>query len=116
MGNIKRKHSSSFKVKVALEMIKDTDKVANICSKYSIHPSQAHKWKSQALEGLQIVFTDKTNSDLKEKNELIEELYKQVGQLKVELDWLKKKVAWTIVWKIKADWQRKTGYSNQQTM
>ena len=92
MGNIKRKHSSSFKVRVALEMIKDTDTVANICSKYFIHPSQAHKWKKQAVEGLQLIFTDKPKTELKEKNELIEELYKQVGQLKVELDWLKKKV------------------------
>ena len=92
MGNIKRKHSSSFKAGVALEMIKDSDTVANICSRHSIHPSQAHKWKSQALEGLQVVLTDKPASDLKEKNDLIEELYKQIGQLKVELDWLKKKV------------------------
>ena len=91
MGNIKRKHPSSFKVKVALEMIKGAEPVTNICSKYSIHPSQAHKWKKQAVEGLQIIFTDKPVSELKEKNELIEELYKQVGQLKVELDWLKKK-------------------------
>ena len=93
MGNIKRKHASSFKVKVAMEMIKDSDTVANICSKYSIHPSQAHKWKSQVLEGLELIFIDKPRSELKEKNDLIEELYKQIGQLKVELDWMKKKVA-----------------------
>lgn len=74
-------------------MIKETDKVANICSRYSIHPSQAHKWKNQALEGLEIIFTDKIKPELKAKDELIEELYKQVGQLKVEHDWLKKKVA-----------------------
>ena len=92
MGNIKRKHPSSFKVRVALEMIKDTEPVANICSRYSIHPSQAHQWKNQAIEGLQIIFTDKIKPELKEKNELIDELYRQVGQLKVELDWLKKKV------------------------
>lgn len=93
MGNIKRQHSNSFKVKVALEMIKDAETVANICSRYAIHPSQAHKWKHQALDGLLVVFTDKIKPELKEKNELIDELYKQVGQLKVELDWLKKKVA-----------------------
>ncbi|MBU0648713.1 transposase [Patescibacteria group bacterium] len=92
MGNIKRKHSSSFKVRVALEMIKDTESVASICSKHSIHPSQAHQWKKQAVEGLLLIFTNKPKEELKEKNELIEELYKQVGQLKVELDWLKKKV------------------------
>lgn len=91
MGNIKRRHSSSFKVKVALEMIKDAESISSICSKHSIHPSQAHKWKNQAIEGLQVIFTGKPTTALKEKNELIEELYKQIGQLKVELDWLKKK-------------------------
>ncbi len=73
-------------------MIKDIEPVANICSKYSIHPSQAHQWKNQAVEGLQVIFTDKIKPEFKEKEELIEELYKQIGQLKVELDWLKKKV------------------------
>jgi len=74
-------------------MIKGNDSVSSICSRYGIHPSQAHKWKNQAIEGLEAVFADKPNSALKQKNELIEELYKQIGQLKVELDWLKKKVA-----------------------
>jgi len=91
MGNIK--HSNSSKVKLALEMIKGAEPVSAICSRYGVHPSQAHKWKSQAIEGLEIIFSDKPSSVLKEKNELIDELYKQVGQLKVELDWLKKKVA-----------------------
>lgn len=93
MGNIKRSHSVSFKVKVALDLIREVDSVANICSKYGIHPSQAHKWKNRALEGLGVVFTDKVDSESKEKDKIIEELYKQIGQLKVELDWLKKKLA-----------------------
>ena len=76
---------------MALDMIKGVDSVAQICSRYGIHPSQAHKWKAQAVEGLETIFADKPNSALKEKNELIEELYKQIGQQKVELDWLKKK-------------------------
>jgi transposase-like protein len=91
MGKIK--HSNSFKVKLALEMIKGAESVAQICSRYGIHPSQAHKWKQQAVEGLEAIFADKPDSALREKNELIDELYKQIGQLKVELDWLKKKVA-----------------------
>lgn len=93
MGNIKRKHASSFKVRVALEMVKGVDTVSSICSRYAIHPSQAHKWKCQAIAGLQAIFTDRPQTELKVKNALIEELYKQIGQLKVELDWLKKKVA-----------------------
>ena len=91
MGKIK--HSNSFKVKLALEMVKGTETVAQICSRYGVHPSQAHKWKAQALEGLEVIFSGKPDSAIKEKNELIEELYKQIGQLKVELDWLKKKLS-----------------------
>lgn len=92
MGTVKRSHSASFKAKVAFELIKESDTVASICSKYSIHPSQAHKWKKQALEGFSSIFQNGADTELRQKNELIEELYKQVGQLKVELDWLKKKV------------------------
>lgn len=88
----KRHHPATFKSKVAQEMIKEEDKVSSICSKFSIHPSQAHKWKKQALEGMKFIFQDKPTTELKKKDELIEELYKQIGQLKVELDWLKKKV------------------------
>ncbi len=90
MGKIKP--SNSFKVKLALEMIKGAETVAQICSRYGVHPSQAHKWKAQAVEGLEVIFADKPNSILKEKNELIEELYRQIGQLNFELDWLKKKL------------------------
>ena len=92
MGNIKRKHSAAFKAKVAMELINDKDTMAAICSKYSIHPTQARRWKDHALESLQSSFTVKSKTDLKAKDELIEELYKQIGQLKVELDWLKKKM------------------------
>jgi len=91
MGKIK--HSNALKVKLVLEMLKGADNATAICSKYGIHPSQAHKWRNQAIEGLEAIFAGKPNSALKEKDELIEELYKQIGHLKVELDWLKKKVA-----------------------
>lgn len=94
MGNIKRHHPDPFKAKVALELIKETETIAAICSKYSIHPTQARNWKDQALNNLVQGFAkapDSRHSELAQKNELIEELYKQVGQLKVELDWLKKK-------------------------
>jgi transposase-like protein len=92
MGNIKRVHPASFKAKVALELIRETDTVAAICSKYSIHPTQANQWKSLALTGLEASLSGKPLIDLKAKDDMIEELYKQIGQLKVELDWLKKKV------------------------
>lgn len=93
MPNIKRSHSSGFKAKVALDLIREVDKMSAICSKYSIHPTQAGKWKQQALLGLEASFSGKTSDVIKAKDEVIEELYKQIGQLKVELDWLKKKLS-----------------------
>ena len=90
MGNIKRKHSTSFKIKVALDLIKEKESVAVICSRYSIHPTQARRWKDRALEILSAGFDNKSAAKEKQKDELIEELYKQIGQSKVEMDWLKK--------------------------
>ena len=90
MGNIKRKHSTSFKVKVALDLIKEKDSVAVVCSRHSIHPTQAKRWKDRALEILAAGFNNKSAAEQKQKDELIDELYKQIGQLKVEMDWLKK--------------------------
>lgn len=95
MGNIKKIYSSQFKTKVAMEIIKEADTLVAICSRYSVHPTQARRWKEKALESLQSGFNGADNSvvkELKESKELNEELFKQVGQLKVELDWMKKKV------------------------
>jgi len=73
MGRIRKSYSPAFKAKVALEAIKEEETVAELASKYSVHPVQIRRWKKAAMENL-----------------LIEELYKEIGQLKVELDWLKK--------------------------
>lgn len=93
MNNIKRKHPASFKAKVALEVIKGMETINQICSRYSIHPTQAHQWKQLLLNNMENVFSAKPRNELTAKNEIIEELYKQIGQLKVELDWLKKKLS-----------------------
>ena len=90
MGNIKRKHSTSFKIKVALDLIKEKESTAVICSRYQIHPTQARRWKDRALEILSAGFNNRSAAEQKQKDELIDELYKQIGQLKVEMDWLKK--------------------------
>lgn len=92
MGNIKRFHSAAFKAKVALDSIKESDTIIALCSKYSIHPTQAGLWKQQALTGLESLFSGRPKNDLRAKDEKIDELYRQIGQLKVELDWLKKKM------------------------
>lgn len=91
MMTIKRKHSASFKAEVALALIRGQEQISSICSRYGIHSSQAHRWKEQALAGLESFFSNRPGQELQHKNEIIDELYKQIGQMKVELDWLKKK-------------------------
>ena len=93
MGNIKRSHPAAFKAKVALDLIREVDGLAAIASKYAIHPTQARQWKTQLLNNIELLFSDKPSTALKEKDELIDQLYRQIGQLKVELDWLKKKLS-----------------------
>lgn len=91
MGNIKRKHPTQFKIKVALELIRGVESASVICSRYSIHPTQAGIWKDRALKTIAAGFDNKSAvAGLRQKDELIDELYRQIGQLKVELDWLKK--------------------------
>jgi transposase-like protein len=95
MGNIKKRHSPAFKTKVALEAIRGAEPVSAICSRYSIHPTQVSRWKDRALESMAAGFNNKAGAEQKKKDELIEELYKQIGQLKVEQDWLKKNMGLT---------------------
>lgn len=91
MNNIKRSFSPTFKAQVALDLIRETDTIANLCSKHAVHPTQAGKWKSQTLQDLSLIFSNQPSQVLAEKDELIDRLYRQIGKLQVELDWLKKK-------------------------
>lgn len=89
--NLRRKHTPSFKAKVALEAIKEQKTSAELASQYQVHPGQIRNWKATAAKGLIDIFSDKKKSRDQDQEELIQELYRQIGQLKVDLDWLKKK-------------------------
>lgn len=92
MGSIKKKYPASFKAKVATEAIKEEKSSTEFASIYGAHPSMIRQWRKKAKEGLIEIFKNPNNTKDKEKDRLIEELYKQVGKLKVELDWLKKRL------------------------
>jgi len=91
MRKIRSKLDSSLKAKVALEAIKGEKTIAQLASEYGVHPNQIGQWKKRLLEGLPGLFSDKRKKKEKDSEELSDELYRQIGQLKVELDWLKKK-------------------------
>jgi transposase-like protein len=84
------RHSQEFKAKVAIEALKEQKTINEIASQYQIHPNQVTKWKSQLIEDAGKVFEDKRTKKQDDKPSE-DKLYQQIGQLQVELDWLKKK-------------------------
>ena len=94
MSRKRRVFSAAQKSRIALDAIKERMSSAEIARKYSIHPNQVSKWKNMALNGLEELFKDKRKMDIakQEQEELTDQLYRQVGKLQMELEWLKKKV------------------------
>ena len=104
MGKIHRQYLPSFKAKVALKAIRDEETIVELATRYGVHPTQIKKWKKTAVEGIIELFTDRKKTRNKEKNLFIEELYRQIGQLKVELDWLSRCVlSWEISTTLEVD-------------
>ena len=91
MTSMRTKRSPEFKAKVALAAMRGDKTVNELASLYSVHPNQITAWKRQAQDQLVAVFDSKKANASKSEEKLKEELYRQIGQLKVELDWLKKK-------------------------
>lgn len=91
MHSMRRCRDATFKAKVALEAVKGEKTMSELASEFGIHGNQIRQWKKTLLEGLPYIFSDKRNKKQKESEELEAELYQEIGQLKVELDWLKKK-------------------------
>jgi transposase len=86
----RKRYNKDFKGKVALEALKEQKTTNDIALQFQIHPNQVVTWKKQLIEGVGKVFDDVRikKTDDKPTEEL---LYQQIGQLQVELDWLKKK-------------------------
>ena len=91
MKNKRRNHSAAFKAKVALEAVKEEKTISELASQYEVHPSQITKWKKQLIESLPDIFSYRGQNQHQDQEALTAQLYQQIGQLKVELDWLKKK-------------------------
>lgn len=91
MPKLRRHHSPEFKFKVALEAVKDQKTVNEIASAFALHPNQVSTWKHALLETGAGVFRPSTRQDQREHVALQAELYEQIGRLKMELEWLKKK-------------------------
>lgn len=91
MAGQRKRHTPEFKAKVALEAMKEEKTVAQLASIYEVHSAQISLWKKQALEQLVAGFSRSGGKKDRDDGDLKEKLYSQIGQLKVENDWLKKK-------------------------
>lgn len=91
MSDKRKRYSPASKAKIALDAIKNELTLAQITSKYRVHSSQVNTWKKQALAYLPDAFTDKNKQEAASYEVQLAELYEQIGRLKVENDFLKKK-------------------------
>jgi len=89
--NMRKGYEAAFKAKVALEALKGEKTLAQLSSELGVHANQIRQWRKQLLDELPKLFSDRRRKGEQEKDDLISELYRQIGQLKVEVDWLKKK-------------------------
>ena len=88
MSQGRRKHSPAFKAKVALEALKGQEMVAQLAARYEVHPGQIQAWKKALAEGASGVFGNGKGQKAKNDAALIARLYQEIGQLKVERDFL----------------------------
>jgi transposase-like protein len=94
MVKSRRRHSAEFKTKVVLQMLEGNKTLSEISSENGIHPTQLTQWRRIFLERVPEIFSlsDKKAREEKDWKVREDELYKKIGQLQVELDWLKKKL------------------------
>lgn len=90
----RRKFSADFKAKVVLDALKELSTIEDLARKYELHPNQIRIWKKEFISKASLVFSSGENllGDKKRQEEEREKLYAQIGQQKVEIDWLKKKL------------------------
>ncbi len=95
MARKRKRPGPSFKAKVALSAVKEIKTVSELSSQFKVHSTQIHQWKRQLLERAEEVFENGRSGTgrAQEQEALTAELYEQIGRLKMELEWLKKKAA-----------------------
>jgi len=91
MSKKARQYSAEEKARIAMEAIKGELTISQISSKFGVHATQISNWKKQAIENMISGFKNSPKNNNPGQEELVKELYEQIGQLSVECDWLKKK-------------------------
>ena len=91
MGKMRKRHSPQFKAKVALSAIQNDETIAQVASRFGVHPTMVSTWKRQMLEGAADI-SGKNHNSRKQAQSQTDELYRQIGKLKVENDFLSRKL------------------------
>ena len=92
MAKTRKRHTAAFKAQVALAAVKGDKTVNELAGKYEVHPTLIHGWKKQLLAGADQVFSNGSKAATVDAEAEKAELFEQIGRLKMELEWLKKKV------------------------
>lgn len=87
----KKSFTAEFKAKVAIEALKGHKTINELTTEFDVHPTQINSWKKQLIEASKTAFTGKHDKDRESFTDERERLFAQIGQLSVQLDWLKKK-------------------------
>jgi transposase-like protein len=93
MAGKRKKHTAAFKAQVALATLKGDRTVNELAAQHTVHPTLIHAWKKQLLAGAQAVFAEGVKAPAADAEDQRKELFEQIGRLKMELEWLKKKFA-----------------------
>ena len=93
MASKRRQHSAEFKFRVALAAVQEVNTISELASQHDVHPTLIRKWKRQLLRDGSQVFVQTNGQERQEQTNKENELYEQIGRLKMELEWLKKKAA-----------------------
>jgi putative transposase len=90
---MKKNYTPEFKARVVLELLREEATINEVASKNDVHPTQLRLWKKAAIEGMPELLGDKRRRDtlIKEHEEMVKELYAQIGELTAKFNWLKKK-------------------------
>jgi len=89
----RKQYSNGFKFKIALEAVKGAKTVSQLAAEYNVHPTQIGTWKKQLVQQGKTLYTRPNDRQQREQQDKEAALYEQIGRLKMELEWLKKKAA-----------------------
>lgn len=93
MSKKRRQYSADFRFKVALAAVREVNTISELASQYEVHPSVIRKWKQQLMQEGPQIFSRPNGKSAQQEEAVVTELYEQIGRLKMELEWTKKKSA-----------------------